>query len=306
MLIALLRLDHDRRPLDTYLGANKYKIAGDILMLWNRAEAQGMTNTVRLKPTQLHRLCVDPDVGTTALPTSVSHTHTVYLFGDSTTILRSMNKANKTCGDVTDEWRTYYKDGNAPRIVDMTEGGATLTKIVATMKRWRATKAAQPETDDHLRAAGRAHIMLPGEHVVVIWSGNAYQGETHIKKPGLQNDPAMISTITSLAMLCREFEQSLVVLVRHHQDLYGMPLAFDSHLSDVRAALDSVGIPATSGRKMALALSGHHARGGKALWHASCSMESQETLLLRALHHCRPPAPAVRSDVFAPYRGPQH
>lgn len=72
-------------------------------------------------------------------------------------------------------------------------------------------------------------------------------------------------------MLCREFEQSMVV-VGHHEDLYGMPPTFDAYLSDVRAALDSVGIPTTSGRKMALALSGH-------LWHASCTMEVQETLL---------------------------
>lgn len=95
----------------------------------------------------------------------------------------------------------------------------------------------------------------------MIWSGNEYQGETRIKKSRVQNDPTMITTMTSLAMLCREFEQALVV-VGHHEELYGMPKTFDAHMSDVRAALDSVGIPTTSGRKMALALFGHRAKGG--------------------------------------------
>lgn len=110
MLIALLRLDHDRRPMDKYLATTQYNIAGDILMLWNRAKAQGMTNAVRLKPAQIFRLCVDPAFPAELLPPSVSHTRTVYLFGDSTTILRSMTKSNKTCGDVTEEWRKHFKD----------------------------------------------------------------------------------------------------------------------------------------------------------------------------------------------------
>lgn len=158
MLIALLRLDHDRRPLDRYLAVTQYNIAGDILMLWIRAKAQGMTNAVRLKPTQLFRRCVDPDVPTDLLPPSVSHTRTVYLFGDSTTILRSMTKTNKTCGTVTDEWRKHFKDTNPARIVDLTEGSAMLGSILTTMQRWRATKATELETDDHpCDVSRRAH-----------------------------------------------------------------------------------------------------------------------------------------------------
>lgn len=114
--------------------------------------------------------------------------------------------------------------------------------------------------------------MLLAEHVVVVWSGNAYQGETYIKKPRVQDDPAMITTITSLAMLCREFEQAIVVVGRH-EDLYGMPKTFDAHMTDVRAGLDSVGIPTTPGRKMALALSGHRAKGGKDMWHATVALQ---------------------------------
>lgn len=71
------------------------------------------------------------------------------------------------------------------------------------MQRWRATKATELETDAHLRAAGRTRVMLRGEHVVVIWSGNEYQGATRIKKSRVQEDPGMIGAITNLAMLCR-------------------------------------------------------------------------------------------------------
>lgn len=95
MLIALPRLDNDRRPLETYLGANQYNIASDIIKLRNRAKAQGMTKAVRLEPTRLYRLSIDPEVPTDVLPPSISHTCTIYLFGDSTTILRSMSKTKR-------------------------------------------------------------------------------------------------------------------------------------------------------------------------------------------------------------------
>lgn len=46
--------------------------------------------------------------------------------------------------------------------------------------------------------------------------------------------------VTHLAMIRREFEQSLVV-GGHHEDLYEMPKKFDARLPEVRAALDGFG-----------------------------------------------------------------